>query len=123
ADRTYCKRGAIDHGGRISGAGKQDREDGNAQQSCDAPHLQGDGRGERRNHVRVLVPSDGLFSDRVPERVLAEGDASFSRTPRPCEWLAAPSSIISMPAASKTAISLTSESTLPRTMVSLASMR
>ena len=37
--------------------------------------------------------------------------------------LEAPSSIISIPAASNAVISLTSESTLPRTMVSLASIR
>jgi hypothetical protein len=42
---------------------------------------------------------------------LAESEFTFSRTPRPSELLTAPSSIISIPAASNAAISLTREST------------
>src|SRR5205823_8301535 len=89
------------------------------EQSRDTPHLQNDSR----NHVPALVPPDALFPDRASTEVLAEPDLILSRTPRPCELLTAPSSIISMPAASNAVISLTSESTLPRTIVSLASMR
>jgi hypothetical protein len=73
--------------------------------------------------VRVLVPLDDLFSDRASRRALADPDAIFNRTPRPLALLGTPSSIISIPAASKAAINLTNESTLPRTIVPLASMR
>ncbi len=44
--------------------------------------------------MRALVPLDGLFSDRASTSVLAEPEPIFNRTPRPVEWLTAPSSII-----------------------------
>src|SRR6266849_10232601 len=101
-----------------------DRKCCDRQQSCDARHLQDNSRdNDSRTHVRALVPLGALFSDRVPGTVFAELRAIFSRTPRPCAELTAPSSIISIPASFNAAINLTSESTLPRTIVSLASMR
>jgi hypothetical protein len=57
----------------------------------------------------------------APGTGLAEAEQAFSRTPRP--WLTASSSINSIPAASKAATSLKSESMLPRTIVTLDSMR
>src|SRR5271155_5152334 len=47
----------------------------------------------------------------------------FSRTPRPPELLVALSVMSSMPSMSRAAISFISESTLPRTTLSLASIR
>jgi hypothetical protein len=81
--------------------------------------LQNDGR----HYARVLVLLDALFSDAAPGAGLAELEFAFSRTPRPFEMLAAPSSIISIPAASIAVINFTSESTLPRTIDSEASIR
>src|SRR5450432_185124 len=101
-----------------------DREYRHRQQTRDAPHLQDNSRdNDSRTHVRALVPPGALFSDRVPGTVFAELRSIFSRTPRPRAELTAPSSIISIPASLNAAINLTSESTLPRTIVSLASMR
>src|SRR6266849_1882608 len=111
--------GAIDHCSGHLRAAQRYREDRYPEQSRDTPHLQNDGR----NHARALVPPGVLFPDRASTAALVEPDLILSRTPRPCELLTAPSPIISIPAASNAAISLTSESTLPRTIVSLASMR
>src|SRR5271170_1086155 len=49
--------------------------------------------------------------------------ALLSRTPRPPAWLVALSEMSSIPSASSAATSFISESTLPRTTPSLASMR
>ena len=113
------QRGTIDDGSGCPEAADNDGQNRQSKQSGDTDHLQEDGR----HYVRALVLPDVLLSGRVPGRGLAQPAIAFSRTPRPCDWLAAPSSIISTPAASNAAISLTSESTLPRTIVSLDSMR
>jgi hypothetical protein len=114
------QRRAVDYGRGTLGAAQGYRENRDSKHCCDARHLPGNSRDDDLgNHVRILVPLDAASS----RAALAEPGMTFNRTPRPCELLTAPSSIISIPAASKAAISLTSESTLPRTIVSLASMR
>jgi hypothetical protein len=121
-DRADHERGAVDRGAGVLAAAERDRENGDRQQDSDARHLQDDdGDREGSDHGRVLVLP--VARDRACARASAALDPNFSRTPRPCALLTAPSSIISIPAASNAAISLTSESTLPRTIVSLASMR
>src|SRR6266581_3094453 len=118
-NRGHGQCRTVDDDGGHLGAAESDRQACQSKQSGNTCHLQSDGR----HHVRTLVLPDALLSDRVPGRVLAEPELTLSRTPRPSELLTAPSPIISIPAASNAAISLTSESTLPRTIVSLASMR
>ena len=83
------------------------------------PHGRLDGRGDR---IEVAV--------RERDHRPIEGDlgkigpgGSFNRTPRPPSRLVAPSAMSSIPAASRAAISFMRESTLPRTMSLLASMR
>src|SRR3954470_17152043 len=111
-NRRYGQCRAVDDGRGDLRPAQNDRQRGQPEQSGDTDHLQGDGR----HYLRALAPLDVLFSARSPEPAL-------SRTPRPPPSLFAPSSINSMPASSSAVISFTSESTLPRTMVSLASMR
>jgi hypothetical protein len=78
---------------------------------------------DRRHQERALIWLEGVLRACAPGTGLAEAESAFSRTPRPCQWLTAPSSINSIPAASKAATSLKSESMLPRTIVTLDSMR
>src|SRR5689334_1254317 len=120
-DSTNDRCRAVDDHGGAPAPVQRDGENGDNKQTRDAPHLQSDsGDCDDRNHVRSRSPPDSLLSDWLSGTAEA---VCFSLTPRPCEWLAAPSSISSIPTASKAAISLTSESTLQRTIVSLASIR
>ena len=111
-NRRYGQCCAIDDGCGDLRPAQNDRQRGQPEQSGDTDHLQGDGR----HYLRALAPLNVLFSARSPE-------PAMSRTPRPPPSLFAPSSINSMPASSSAVISFTSKSTLPRTIVSLASIR
>jgi hypothetical protein len=118
-DRGHRQRRAVHHGRRRLRTAQDDRQNRQSQQSGDAGHLQHD----RRHQERALVWLDGVLRARARGTGLAEAESAFNRAPRPCEWLAAPSSVNSIPAASKAATSLKSESTLPRTIVALDSIR
>src|SRR5439155_15788643 len=98
-DCANRQRGAVNDGGRTLCAAQNNRQNCQPEQSGDTRHLQSTRcwQNNSRHYLRALVLLDALLSDRAPRWALAESESSFSRTPRPCELLTAPSSIISIP--------------------------